>query len=61
MYKNLAPICLFTYNRLEETKLTIASLQKKVHTEKQFNKQVAFNKALRNKLQEKENLERGAI
>ncbi|XPF95062.1 hypothetical protein ACM9HF_03365 [Colwellia sp. RE-S-Sl-9] len=28
MHKNLAPICLFTYNRLEETKLTIESLQK---------------------------------
>jgi len=39
----------------------IASLQKKVQTEKQFNKQVAFNKALRNKLKEKENLEKGAI
>ncbi|WP_298881809.1 glycosyltransferase [uncultured Polaribacter sp.] len=25
---NLAPICLFTYNRLEETKKTIAALQK---------------------------------
>jgi hypothetical protein len=39
----------------------IASLQKKVQTEKQFNKQVAFNKALRSKLKEKENLEKGAI
>jgi hypothetical protein len=39
----------------------ILSLQKKVRTEKQFNKQVAFNKALRSKLKEKENLEKGAI
>jgi hypothetical protein len=39
----------------------IVSLQKKVHTEKQFNKQVAYNKALRSKLKEKENLEKGAI
>jgi hypothetical protein len=31
----------------------IASLQKKIRTEKQFNKQVAFNKILRNKLKEK--------
>ena len=34
----------------------INSLQKKVRTEKQFNKQVAFNKELRSKLKEKENL-----
>ena len=27
MQNNLAPICLFTYNRLEETKLTIEALQ----------------------------------
>jgi hypothetical protein len=39
----------------------IISLQKKIQTEKQFNKQVAFNKALRSKLKEKENLEKGAI
>ena len=39
----------------------ILSLQKKVRTEKQFNKQVAFNKALRSKLIEKENLEKRAI
>ena len=37
------------------------SLQKKVQTEKQFNKQVAFNKALKSKRKEKENLEKGAI
>lgn len=36
----------------------IISLQKKVRTEKQFNKQVAFNKVLRSKLQEKENIEK---
>lgn len=36
----------------------IISLQKKVHTEKQFNKQVAFNKALKSKQKEKENLEK---
>lgn len=34
----------------------ISTLQKKVRTEKQFNKQVAFNKALKSKLKEKENL-----
>ncbi|MGO3181857.1 MAG: DUF4391 domain-containing protein [Aequorivita sp.] len=39
----------------------IASLQKKVRTEKQFNKQVAFNKVLRAKLKEKENLEKEVI
>lgn len=39
----------------------IISLQKKVRTEKQFNKQVTFNKALKAKLKEKENLEKGAI
>jgi hypothetical protein len=39
----------------------IATLQKKVQTEKQFNKQVAFNKALKSKRKEKENLEKGAI
>ena len=27
MQNNLAPICLFTYNRLEETKLTVEALQ----------------------------------
>jgi hypothetical protein len=36
----------------------ISSLQKKVQTEKQFNKQVAFNKALKSKVKEKENLEK---
>ena len=35
----------------------ISSLQKKVRTEKQFNKQVSFNKALKSKLKEKEDLE----
>lgn len=35
----------------------IASLQKKVRAEKQFNKQVAFNKALKSKLNEKAILE----
>ena len=39
----------------------IISLQKKVRTTKQFNKQVAFNKELRSKLKEKENLEKRAI
>lgn len=39
----------------------ISTLQKKVRTEKQFNKQVAFNKALKSKRKEKENLENGAI
>ena len=39
----------------------ISTLQKKVRTEKQFNKQVAFNKALKSKQKEKENLEKGAI
>ena len=27
MQNNLAPICLFTYNRIEETKKTVAALQ----------------------------------
>ena len=27
MQNNLAPICLFVYNRIEETKLTISALQ----------------------------------
>ncbi|MCG1037297.1 DUF4391 domain-containing protein [Polaribacter sargassicola] len=35
----------------------ISTLQKKVRTEKQFNKQVAFNKALKSKQKEKENLQ----
>ena len=35
----------------------INTLQKKVRTEKQFNKQVAFNKALKSKQKEKENLQ----
>lgn len=39
----------------------IIILQKKVRTTKQFNKQVAFNKELRSKLEEKENLEQRAI
>lgn len=39
----------------------ITSLQKKVRVEKQFNKQVAFNKALKSKRKEKENLEKGAV
>lgn len=39
----------------------IASLQKKVRTEKQFNKQVAFNKALKSKLLEKESLEKNNL
>ncbi|WP_282073957.1 DUF4391 domain-containing protein [Polaribacter atrinae] len=36
----------------------IASLQNKIRTEKQFNKQVAYNKILRNKLKEKEFLKK---
>jgi hypothetical protein len=39
----------------------ISSLQKKVRTEKQFNKQVAFNQELRSKRKEKENLEKEAV
>ena len=39
----------------------ILSLQKKVRIEKQFNKQVGFNKALRSKLKEKENLEKNNL
>jgi hypothetical protein len=39
----------------------IASLQKKIRTEKQFNKQVAFNKTLRKKLKERVFLKKEAI
>ncbi|MCD8439952.1 DUF4391 domain-containing protein [Tenacibaculum finnmarkense] len=38
--------------QLSKLEKEIASLQKKIYTEKQFNKQVAFNKTLRNKLKE---------
>lgn len=39
----------------------IASLQKKVRTEKQFNKQVVFNKTLRGKINERSLLKKEAI
>lgn len=39
----------------------ISNLQNKIRTEKQFNKQVAFNKILKAKLKEKEDLENGAV
>ena len=39
----------------------ILSLQSKIKKEKQFNKQVAYNKTLKMKLKEKQHLEKGAI